>query len=84
MSIIETHIDLGKVYRDKVSGYRGVAVAITKWQCGSVRITLQPNKLMGQKTFDDEALEEIKNDLYVKSFKIYSHYPSEKFKEGLL
>ena len=64
MSTIKTDVEFGKVYRDRVSGFSGVAVAITKWQYGCVRISLQPKvdsagKLINSETFDEGSLEEI-------------------------
>ena len=64
MSTIKTDVEFGRVYRDKVSGFSGVAVAITKWQYGCVRVSLQPKvgddgKLNSSETFDEGSLEEI-------------------------
>jgi hypothetical protein len=39
---IESNIEYGKEYVDSVTGLKGVAVAITKFQYGCVRIALQP------------------------------------------
>jgi hypothetical protein len=62
MSTIKTDVEFGRVYRDKVSGFSGVAVAITKWQYGCVRVSLQPKvgddgKLNSSETFDEGSLE---------------------------
>ena len=61
-TVIETRVRMGEMYRDINSGFEGVAVAVTKWQFGCVRITLQPqtkediNKLPGCETFDEQSL----------------------------
>ena len=42
MTKIETKVTFGKLYTDKSSGFKGVAVAISKWQFGCIRVALQP------------------------------------------
>ena len=42
MTTIQTLVEMGKKYEDKNTGLIGVAVAVTKWQYGCVRIGLQP------------------------------------------
>ena len=39
---IETNVEFGKKYQDKNTGLIGVAVSISKWQYGCIRIALQP------------------------------------------
>ena len=41
-TIINTEVAYGQKYKDKVSGFIGTAVAVTKWEHGCVRIGLQP------------------------------------------
>jgi hypothetical protein len=53
---------LGTEYRDKVSGFVGIAVAVTEWLNGCVRVTLAPKvdkdgKLPDNMAFDCEQLE---------------------------
>jgi hypothetical protein len=62
MTIIRTVIEYGKKYRDRNTGFEGVAVAITKWQFGCIRIALQPKvkedgTLLEASWFDEESLE---------------------------
>jgi len=69
MTTIKTEIVFGNKYRDTNSGFEGVAVAITKWQYGCIRVTLCPKvgadgKRMDSETFDEEGLENIKPNKY--------------------
>ena len=59
-------INLGAKARDKVSGFQGVCVCLSRWlgQAGA-RVTLQPpvgkdGKLPPAETFDEENLELVK------------------------
>lgn len=58
-------INLGDEAKDKVSGFQGIAVAITLWLNGCRRITLQSQaldkdgKVMDGYTFDEPQLEVI-------------------------
>lgn len=58
-----TPIELGSKVRDKVSGFEGIAVAVTQWIVGCRRITVQPQTLTkeggtkGFETFDEPMLE---------------------------
>jgi len=61
---IETSVIMGNTYKDKVSGFVGKAIAVTKWQFGCIRIALRPvvvkdGKLMEEEWFDEESLENI-------------------------
>lgn len=65
MTTIKTNIKFGETYRDKNSGFEGVAVCIVKWQYGCVRVSLQPEigkdgKLPETQGFDEESLEGVK------------------------
>ena len=56
---------LGDKVRDQISGFTGIAVAITYWLNGCVRITIAPQKLadgrvVDSMTFDQEQVEIIK------------------------
>ena len=57
---------LGEVYREKITGFQGVAIVISEWLNGCRRVTLQPQKLQenGQpieaQTFDEPGIEGIK------------------------
>lgn len=64
-TIIKTDVEFGKEYEDIVTGFKGVAVAVSKFQFGCVRIGLQPKVLeMGKKPeaewFDEESLKKMK------------------------
>lgn len=59
---------LGKEYKDKISGFIGVAVAKTEWINGCVRITLQPKldkdgKIQDNVCLDIEQLEPTGNEV---------------------
>lgn len=58
-------VRLGDIYKDTITGFKGVAVAKTEWFNGCWRITLQPQGLIEGKpidgvTFDVEQLELVK------------------------
>lgn len=58
-------INLGDTARDRVSGFKGVCVAITQWISGCARVTLQPptgkdGKIPDAQTFDEPMLELVK------------------------
>ena len=59
-------INLGDTVKDRVTGFKGVAVARTEWQYGCIRITVQPDKLTKEgklqaaETFDDPQLVVVK------------------------
>lgn len=60
-----TKINLGDTARDRVSGFKGVCVAITQWISGCARVTLQPpagkdGKIPDAQTFDEPMLELVK------------------------
>lgn len=53
--------EIGTEYRDPISGFQGVAVALTVWQFGCMRVALQPRvdkdgKYVDTQTFDDPQL----------------------------
>ncbi len=45
-------IELGKVYRDKITGFQGVAISKTEFLYACERIGLQPQDLKDQKPLD--------------------------------
>lgn len=51
MEMAETGLSLGKTYRDPITGFEGVAVAVTYWLHGCARVGLESgytNKDTGQ------------------------------------
>jgi hypothetical protein len=58
-------ITLGARVRDRISGFRGIAIARTCWLHGCVRITIAPEKvetggkLLSNETFDEPQVEYI-------------------------
>jgi hypothetical protein len=61
-------IELGKRYKDSISGFVGIAVARTEWLHGCERITLQPTtdkdgKMMDTASFDAPQLIDIEQPL---------------------
>ena len=56
---------LGKLCRDKITGFTGIATAITTWLTGCTRFGLQPRKLDKEgklqeaQWFDSDSLETI-------------------------
>jgi len=58
-------INLGDTVKDKISGYKGIVIAITAWLHGCKRVTVQSQKLKDGKpldnfTFDEPQLEVLK------------------------
>ena len=41
MEMAETGITLGKTYRDPITGFEGVAIAVTYWMHGCARVALE-------------------------------------------
>ena len=65
---IETNVTMGESYKDKVTGFVGKAVAVTKWQFGCIRVALRPvvnkdGEMKEEEWFDEESLKgvEIQN-----------------------
>lgn len=50
-------INVGDVVRDTVTGFEGIAVAITKWLHGCMRITVQPQKLHDGKPIEPQTFD---------------------------
>jgi hypothetical protein len=50
-------INVGDVVRDTVTGFEGMAVAITKWLHGCMRITVQPQKLHDGKPIEPQTFD---------------------------
>jgi len=60
-------IELGKKYRDKVTGFEGVATGHHKWLTGCDTLSLQPpvdkdGKVPGTQGFDINRLEEVADE----------------------
>jgi hypothetical protein len=61
-----TRINLGDQVKDKVTGFKGIAVAVTTWLNGCVRVTITPEsldkdgKIQDSQSFDEEQLELLK------------------------
>lgn len=58
----KNNIKLGDEVKDRVTGFRGIAIGITEWLNGCIRITIQPQKLdkgkpVETQCFDWEQLE---------------------------
>lgn len=51
-------IKLGQVVKDKITGYQGVVIAITKWLYGCTRITVQAGELKDGKPVDNYTFDE--------------------------
>lgn len=45
-------VELGKVYRDKITGFQGVAISKTEFLYACERVGLQPQELKDQKLID--------------------------------
>lgn len=59
--IVRPNVELGDEVCDSITGFKGVAVAITEWLNGCQRIMIQPKELKDGKpieplTFDTEQL----------------------------
>lgn len=61
---IKTKVDIGKECKDTVTGLQGIAIAISKWQFGCIRIALQPpakdGKVPDAVWCDEESIEGVK------------------------
>lgn len=55
---IETEVEYGKSYESITTGYVGIAVAVTKWRYGCVRILLQPRVGKDNKQEEGEWFDE--------------------------
>jgi hypothetical protein len=59
-------IQLGDEVRDKVTGFKGIAVGVTKWLTGCDRYVVQPRgvnkdgKIYENQSFDEGTLEVVK------------------------
>lgn len=64
---MKTQIKLGYIVRDKITGFKGVAVCLAEWLNGCERVTIQPQKLKDDgalqplETFDADQVEVLKN-----------------------
>lgn len=67
--LTEDDITLGKCYRDKLTGFEGIAVSSHGYLHGCLRVSLQPQKLhegklLDPQTFDVPQLEFVNNGIY--------------------
>lgn len=44
-----TRVNLGDEVRDKITGFRGVVIGMTRWLNGCVRVGIQPRKVTKDK-----------------------------------
>ena len=51
--------ELGKTYRDRITGYTGVAMCVSQWLHGCRRITLQSRELKDGKPVDSWTFDEL-------------------------
>ncbi len=62
-SIVRGNVELGKTYKDKVTGFKGVATAVTVWLSGCPRVALQgpvtDGKVPDEVWFDTLLVEEV-------------------------
>ena len=55
-------INLGDEVKDKISGFMGIAIAVTKWINGCIRVTVSPTdldkdgKVRENQSFDEETV----------------------------
>jgi hypothetical protein len=59
-------IELGDRVKDKISGLKGIAVAITQWLYGCRRVTIQPEELKDGKPVDNFTADEPQLDVVKK------------------
>lgn len=62
-----TEIKLGDKVKDKVTGFKGIAIGVTTWLHGCKRIAVQPQELKDGKpidalSFDEPQLEMIESE----------------------
>ena len=62
---------LGKMVEDKITGFKGIAVAITHWLNGCTRVSVQPRELHEGKVvkedwFDDTQIRVLSDGLHKK------------------
>ena len=67
-------VELGDEVKDKVSGFRGIAVAMHQYLQGCVRISVQPptdkdGKMADTAAFDEPQIEVIKKNVIVTDVK---------------
>jgi hypothetical protein len=56
-------ISLGDKVKDKITGLKGIVVAITNWLHGCTRITIQPEGLKDGKPYDTYTFDEPQAEL---------------------
>lgn len=64
------NIELGDRVKDKITGFTGIVVCVSKWLNGCVRLVVQPEKLdkgrVGMsETFDEEQLDMVHKKVIV-------------------
>lgn len=57
-TVIETSVTMGELYEDKNSGFKGVAVCVSKWQYGCIRVGLQPAVMLDGKLPENQFFDE--------------------------
>jgi len=63
------HVELGDIVKDRITGFKGVAIGITKWLHGCRRITVQPEGMKDGKpletaTFDEPQIDVVKRAVH--------------------
>lgn len=51
-------VELGDIVEDKITGFKGVAIGITKWLHGCRRITIQPEGMKDGKPLESSVFDE--------------------------
>lgn len=63
-----TKIELGDTVKDKVTGFKGIAIGHTTWLFGCSRITVQPQGVTKEgRTFDTQSFDEPQLELVKKA-----------------
>lgn len=65
---INTPVELGDVAKDRITGFKGVVISITKWMNGCVRLQLQPQELREGKPIETQSFD-VEQIVLVKSAK---------------
>lgn len=65
---MDERVNLGDEVEDTITGFRGIAVGVTKWIHGCRRITIQPQELkdgepVGAHTFDEPQIRVIQPEI---------------------
>lgn len=54
----DNEIELGDVVKDTITGFKGVAIGVTKWLHGCRRITVQPEAMKDGKPLETATFDE--------------------------